>query len=66
MKAMRVKTNIGMGKSDFSAIDPNFKLPEFYSKVLPPFICTQDTVHVGANSKTRLLKPMRLFIERRK
>ena len=54
---MHVKTNIGIGKSDFSAIDPNFKLPEFYSKILPPFICTQGTVHVGAKLKARLLKP---------
>lgn len=57
MKAMRVKTSIGIGKSDFSAIDPDFNLAEFHSKVLPPFICTQDTVHVGAKLKTRLLKP---------
>lgn len=57
MKAMRNKTSIGTKTSSFEAISENLKIPEFHAKVLPKFICTQDTVHIGGKLKSRLLKP---------
>lgn len=57
MKAMRIKTNIGIKSPNFQAIGDNLNIPEFHTKILPTFLCTQDTVHIGAKLKSRLLKP---------
>ena len=57
MKAMHIKSGIGIQNPDWSMLEQDFALAEFYAYLLPEFICTQDTVHIGTKLKTRFLKP---------
>ena len=57
LKAMRIKSQSSTICPDFSNVGQGFYLQEFHAATLPPFLTTQDTVHIGAKLKTRLLKP---------
>ena len=57
LKAMRIKSQLGILCPDFERIGQGFQLLEMHADALPPFLTTQDTVHIGAKLKSRLLKP---------
>lgn len=56
LKAMRQKMNLGLELPNFDDIENNYSIPEFHAAILPNLLCTQDTVHIGAKLRCRLLK----------
>ena len=56
LKAMRIKSQLGILCPDFEKTGQGFQLLQMHADALPPFLTTQDTVHIGAKLKTRLLK----------
>lgn len=56
LKAMRIKMMFGLKFPNFTEIGNGCSIPSFHATVLPEFLCTQDTVHIGAKLRTRFLK----------
>lgn len=55
LKAMRLKMSLGTEIPNFDAVGCD-SIRGFHATLLPNFICTQDTVHIGTKLRSRLLK----------
>lgn len=56
LKAMRLEMKLGDSLRNTQIGSPEFTINDFHSCVMPPFMCVQDTVHIGTKLRARLLK----------